>query len=62
MDSKNRLVLPLEIRNELGLEKFDSISLSVSKSGKDMKLKLGLAEGTENIKKYSKNGGVLDVV
>lgn len=60
MDAKNRLVLPLEIREKLGLKKNEKILLSFGsvKNG-SIRIRVAKANGKERIRPFSKNGGEL---
>ena len=59
MDAKNRLVLPLEIRAKLGIEKNEKILLSFSTVNcKEIGLRVAKANGQEKEILFSKNGGV----
>lgn len=59
MDAKNRLVLPLEIREKLGIEKNEKILISISSAQENfIKIRIAKANGEEKEVLFSKNGGV----
>ena len=61
LDRKARLVLPLEIRDAIGIKAGDKILLSVI-AANDGKVTIELAKAPENIKScaYSRNAGYVE--
>jgi len=68
IDSKGRITVPARIRNKLGLENGDKISLSlesgkiISKDFTSEEEALEFLSSLENVKSFSFDGNVLEVV
>jgi len=68
IDSKGRITVPARIRNKLGLENGDKISLSlesgkiISKDFTSEEEALEFLSSLENVKSFSYEGDVLEVV